>query len=460
MAGENVNGIESAGERAGIILRFTAGLMDFLLFYTGGTYFFSPDTVSFEIFLLLILAATILCEIIFQDTPAKKLLRMKIVYERKTFGFYVLRPFLKYLLGAVSFLFKPFNRKRQWLHDRLSHTMVVRYPSRYWNLRAIGVILLVVNIFLTFGVGNIQWKRIRKTIDLKRVDTVPERVTFEQPAVLGDDITFWNNGWRVRMPRIFKGMNMESTYRWNIYGRAYTDQNVSIGIYIILDDDSHPCTICETETGTDLKHALPCDQSFVAVQDAIFNASLKDRFFIWNPLNMYRINALLSEKGSYVWGIGDDFFLRRLERNGISIVWVYTEIPPRWESGSHLGYYKDTLYLATPSQYNKLFILWKDIPRDEQLVWELIGSLELWDPEPADIEKEFELAGEQRSIPHAMNAYRMSNKKYEVGKLLYQLLSEKGTAAEKRSFSFVIKNLGEADRGYKKLIYLTREWDE
>jgi len=43
---------------------------------------------------------------------------------------------------------------------------------------------------------------------------------------------------------------------------------------------------------------------------------------------------------------------------------------------------------------------------------------------------------------------------------LYQLLSEKGTAAEKRSFSFVIKNLGEADRGYKKLIYLTREWDE
>lgn len=458
MTEENVKGIDGAGKRAGIILRLTAGLMDFFLFYTGGTYFFSLDTVSFEIFLLIVIAAAVLYEIVLQDTPAKKLLNMKTVYEKKTLVFYVLRPFLKYVLGAVSFLFKPFNRKRQWLHDRLTHSMVVRRPCRYWNLRAIGVILLVVNIFLTFGVGNLKWKAISKKIDLKRVNSVPERVPMEPVVVSGDSFTFWNDGWKIRLPRTFGGKKIESTYLSNIYGRTYTDENIPLGVYVAFLDLLHPCTICETEIGKDWRLALPCDQSYVDVQDAIFNVSSIDRLFAWNPIIMFRTNVLLLQKSKYIRGIGDDYFLRRLDRNGISIVWVYTEIPPRWESESHLYYFTDTLYLATPSRYNELHIMWNDTPRDEQLVWQLIGSLELWDPGPEDIEKEFELAGEQRSIPRAMNAFRMSNKKYEAGELLYQLLVEKGTAAEKKSFPFFIKDLGETDRRYKKLIYLTREW--
>jgi uncharacterized RDD family membrane protein YckC len=457
MAEENGSSIENKNERAGIILRFTASLIDFFLFFTSGTYFFFvPNDDTFGIFLIMVSAAVVVFEIVLQDTPAKRLLRMKVIYERKSFGIYLLRPFLKYLLGIVSFLFIPFNRKRQWLHDRLTRTTVVRYPSRYWNLRAIGVILLVVNIFLTFGVGNIVWKSISQEIDFKRVGTVPERVSLQQVPVSVDEPILWNEGWRIRPPRNFKGMKMERSNRMSCYDITYNDQERGLGIFVLLEKLFHPCIKCVPETDNVWRLVFPCRQSPKAVQDAVFDVSLKDRYFAWNPLDMIRTNMRLFEKDVSTNGIGDDFVLRRLERNGISIVWVFSEIEPDVEATVPLRFFKDILYLATSSTYGELIVLWKDRPRDEQLVWKLIDTLELWEPGPADIDREFQLALKYRSIPHAVNAFRMSDGKYETGEFLFQLLSEKGTTFEKRAFSLTIPGL--KDRRYKKLAYLTRDW--
>lgn len=457
---ENVEKIENGGKRAGIILRFIATLLDFFVFFTSVSYFYIPvQGKSKGTFSLLILAAAVLYEISFKNTPGKQLLKMKTIYERKALRFYLLRPVLKYLLGAISVLFKPFNRKRQWLHDRLSRTIIVKAPCRLRPLKAIVFFILGLNIFLTFGLGNLMWGLMKEKIDFDRVNTIPERITVEKTTVPGENFTVWNSGWRMSLPRNFRGMDMENGYGWNGYGISSNVKQKTLGIFIGFMNFNHPCTKCEPKTGNVWRIVLPCDKSPIAVQDAVFNAALKDRLLIWNPLNMLRINSLLFEKSINISGIGNDFSLRKLNQNGISIVWLITEMPPGMELEPKIPFFWDTLFLATPSDYGVLIVLWKGKPRDEQLVLKLIGSLEFRPSGPSDIDEQFELAKKHRSIVHAMNAFRMSEKnRYNIGELLFHLLSEKGTAAEKSSFSLTISSLGKEERRYLKMAYLTREW--
>jgi len=454
---EDINNPLNAAIPAGFFLRFAAVLLDFFLFFTLVSVFYVPEQGESRIgFIVIFLTAITLYEIIFKNTPGKQLLNIKIVFERKAVRYHLIREVLKYLLGWLTVLSKPFGREKKYLHDRICFTHVRKLPSRFRPLKAVVLVILALNIFLTFGVGNVIWNWMKIYIDLKRVDTIPETVTLEQKTVSGEGPVLWNEGFRIRPPRNFNGMKMERSSLMSGYDITYNDQERGLGIFVLLANLFHPCMKCLPETGNGWRLVLPCSKSPTAVQDAVFNVSLKDRYFIWNPLDMIRTNMRLFDKDISTKGIGDDFIFRRLVRNGISIVWVFSEIKPDVESDVPLRFFKDILYLATPSTYGELIVLWKGKFRDEQLVWTLINTLELWEPGPGDLDREFQLARKHRSIPHAVNAFRLSNRKYETGEFLFQLLSEKGTTFEKRAFSLAILSL--KDRRYKKLAYLTWEW--
>lgn len=453
---------ENTGKRAGLILRAVAFIIDIFLAFTLITFLYVPDRESKGILFPLALAALLLFEISFRDTPGKKLLRLKTIYEKESFKYLLLRHILKYTLGSLLALFAIFNRKRLYLHDKLCHTTVKKIPCRFRALRAILLFILSLNIFITFGWGNVIWGWVNQEIiiDSRRVNTLPQKITMESLKIPGEYAVIWNNDMRFQMPSIFKGMTLENCGGFNGYGIIPTADMGKCGIFVGEVQFTHPCTQCEIPEDSPLRVYRPCHLTPVEFQDYVFNATMKSRFFIWNPLNMYEVNSRLIEKFSHVLGIGDDFFIRKLDKKDISIIWIYRERLPRPTARGKIRFFMDTIYLATPSSYNVLLVIWKKMSRDEKLVWQLLQSLELHTPSSRDIDEEIKLAKEHQNIVHAVNAFRMSKKKYKIGELLFNMLRQKGTPAEKNSFRISIGDLGKKDRRYLKLIFLTQDWTD
>ncbi|MCP4152409.1 MAG: RDD family protein [bacterium] len=448
-------------KRAGLILRLLATLLDFFIFFTLVTFVLVPDMEKMSAFFFVEAALTALYEVIFRTTPGKQLLGMKIIYDNATPRAILTRLISKYIFAALVLLLSfPFTRKRQWIHDKFSRSRVVKKPYPFRFLWGVLYFIVGLNILATFGVGNLTWERIAQieTISLKRVDTLPGEITPGEPCSSENYFTVWNRGLRYRLPLKLNGTELKCNYRFHGYGFEPPSRKGVYGVRVVALSSRPHCDVCSQEDDSFMRLIKSCKKSPEEMQRLVNEVTVRDRFFVWNPLNMMQVQYRIMTKAMLLEGIGDEFAYRKVYKNGRAITWVYTK-DLHTVLGHVCGTIRfDQIYLATETESRTLFIAWKGRKRDEQFVRDVIASLEICSPGPGDIEREIQLAKTHRSIPHALNAFRMTGKKYETGELLYYLHLEKGTEAEKRAFAHRISQCDEIDRRYLRLIYITRGW--
>jgi hypothetical protein len=237
--------------------------------------------------------------------------------------------------------------------------------------------------------------------------------------------------------------------------------NRYLGITIISGKNYHFYHhLCEdVNTGPSNKF-LPCGLNPQQFQKEIFYTTPNDRWLVLDPISLVKLMVKLTFKRVYAAGYENIFFIREIREKEFTVFWVHTALEPIQMKNKVADVYADELFIAGSAYYTAFGIFWKGLLRDEKVIYKILDTLERIPPSKKLLETESNLARRHRSIPAAMNAFRISDNSYESAELLYTLLLEKGTDQERRDFSRRIARNEDKDRRYKKLIFMTRKWQD
>ncbi len=451
---------------AGILIRWAALWLDFFFFFTLLSFFYIPPRGESRAgFTLLLLLLPILWELLLGESPGKKVLRLETVYQEGHRGYRWLRPFLKYTLVILNLVTKPFNRRRKCLHDLLCHSTVVKKKCSYRPFKALGFWLLGLNIFLTLGLGNFLWAwGTTELYDLERLNAMPETVSLETMEASENEISVRGRGLKYRLSTTYKALPLENALSFNGYGLKRAGNGRLRGTFVFENHRFLPYLACKESAGRLKKWLFSCHPSPRVFLDRLFNTTPSERWLAWNPLSLMRHYNRINGKNAYLrsveTGRNEAFSFRRIERDGVTLWWVYLELPAHEKDVGQIRVFSDYIYIATDTDLKGVMVLWKGVPRDERMVRRLIASMESIEHAhtPEEIEEEIRLAKEEHSIFHALNAFRLTGKTFEAARVLYGLLKEKGTDYEKHSFASRISGLTQEDIRYSRMIYKTRAW--
>lgn len=439
--------------------RIVAVFVDFFLFFTVVALILAPIFNKARIgdFALITLGVLLLWETLVRQMPGKWLLKLDIHYEKedkKKFRFYLLRSLLKYLLNILDILYSVINRRQLCLHDHLCGTVVKK--KSFWIRPVVATVYFLVglNLYMTVGCGTVFWQETKKDIPLDRVNMLPQPFTITSPGFSESTTGIWVWRLRFRLPRYYKSAPLESSIGYNGYTLTTSEGKYS-SISIYDDKLLHPYRPCLC--GLNILH-VDCSGTPRDVQERVFHSTTNDFFTAWNYIRMIRLQGRLHAKGYHLSGKGDAFFLRKLSVNGISIIWVFKDKLSRMASKSAPdGLLYDYIFMATDTNYWVLEISWNGIPRDEELVKGILLSVKEEEQSEQASREEMQLAKEQGSVAHAVNALRMWED-FENAQLLYEVLCLHGTPEEKSSFAGIIKYWSEYRTEFKKLVPITQNW--
>lgn len=446
-------------KRAGIFTRFFVHLIDFFIWFSLLSYFYVP--VGHERrgnFILLILGVSISFEIIFKTTPGKFLLKLQTIFEKESLIRQVMRPILKYLLGIFSLVILPFNKKRRLLHEMLTRSMVKKLPCKKRFLRGIGAFILGLYLFATFGIGNIAWEVMKRKSKFDQLFDIPQKFSVPQKKHTTTGIPVWQDAIRFYLPEKIHNHSMESHPLWHSYGIKEMDSKIYRGISILSYKNFHLYHLCKDDITGLYDKCLPCDLNPEQFQKEILYTTPKERWLVFDPISLVKLIVKLTHKAIFITASDNSYFTREIHKNEFTIYWVFKSYKSLQMESKIPFIYADELSIASSGYYTSLFIAWRGLQRDEEVIYRILDTLERVPPSKKLLEMESNLARRQRSIPAAMNAFRISDNSYESAELLYTLLLEKGTDLEKRDFSRRIVRNEDKDRRYKKLIFMTNKW--
>jgi hypothetical protein len=290
---------------------------------------------------------------------------------------------------------------------------------------------------------------------------LPQKYSVPQKKRTTTGIPIWKDGFRYYLPEKIQDHQMESHPLFQSYGREKVNENRYLGITIISGKNYHFYHhLCEDNNRGPFDKFLPCGLNPQQFQKEIFYTTPNDKWLVLDPISLVKLMVKLTFKGVYTTGYDNIFFIREIREKGFTVFWVHTALKPIQMKDKVAYVYADELFIAGSEYYTVFGIFWKGLQRDEEVIYSILDTLERVPPSKKLLEKESNLARRQRSIPAAMNAFRISDNSYESAELLYALLLEKGTNLEKRDFSRRIVRHEDKDRRYKKLIFMTNKWQD
>lgn len=400
--------------------------------------------------------AIFVMEIAFNTTPAKLLLGLSVVYQEPGVFARLKRTVPKYFCAFIPFLPVLFTRDRQGIHDRFARAYVLKKDVRLRALRATAGLLAGIYLIATFGMGPLFDLLVDRRVDWERVNQSP--TAWEAPAASDEPrLSIWNDGLRYELAPRVAGLGLEETYYSHPYRRRLgpdRPRGVVLSSHQRLD---HPVNLCQDYPL--FSWFLPCRESPILIQDAFFEVTATERFYL-SPLTMVGLNAAIIAKNIALSGEPDFFFFRRIAREDLTIVWVGTRDRNVKDDGTETIVDRDTLYIASEDDFTVGEFVWAAVPRDEQLIRDFIATLRFEAASEGAAEAELSEARRTRSKTAYFNALRLGTDKLVAAEALYEIFRRGGSTFERDRFaSWIRSHVQETgDLRFLTLLEKTESW--
>jgi len=265
-------------------------------------------------------------------------------------------------------------------------------------------------------------------------------------------VKIWNAGVRSSLPERWRELPLQDTVYHHVYSRPGGKRINRPSLLILNGPVGHPFELCREIPF--IGWYLPCDGSPEAVQKALFETTLADRFYL-SPLRMLAFNAAVFAKSSYLEGDDLETF-RSVVRPEESIVWIATR--DRTSAGKQT-LEVDHFYVAGNNEFAHIAFIW-GFPRDPALLADFLASLHV--EAASEGQAAAELGdGRVRGSKHALlNALRMARDKWEPAVAVFESYRAAGTGYERAAFAdWVQANVAEdGDLRFMDLIEKTQPW--
>jgi len=437
-------------------VRLLAALGDFFLILTFLLLLFVSMSEKTEIFILLYIIHSMVLDVLIKKSPGKLFLGLEIQYQKDKFFYRFIRSLLKTIIPLFAYLTILDAPKRRGWHDRAGKSIVVQYPTSHRILKGIGFLTFSLYLFLLIGVNRFFEYPRDKDFSQKKVRVLPQKKEIP-PLLINQSLSeIQLDNIQFNIPGSFSGMKLYYNHLGIFYASDQPDHSRHPPLIIAPLQDFHPITFCENKE-THFYYSFYCGLPPDQLQKVILEANPMKRWIILNPLTRFKLNWLVMYKNICLMHERYPLFIRHIQKKESSIFWI-GEAEPNTKNADHS--ITETIYIADHTRYQVICLVWRRIPRDENLVWQVLRTLIFTETGKLDIQKEIELAKQERSIERAAQVYRLSKKKYECAELLYELLTENGSYWEKKYFARSIQKEKEQDLRFQKLVFLTRHWQE
>ena len=311
--------------------------------------------------------------------------------------------------------------------------------TRQW-LRGAGSILLVLYVGLTVSVGLLIAGLTDEKLDASRVAVLPKDIAPPVSHVSGEPAEF--DRVSILLPRAIAGFTVEDVHCCALYGGGTDDAFLEPGVLVAAMNDLHPYEYCRGVANPTAGWLAGCGATPVAYQHAIAETTRANRGWALSPIDVVRTNFALMAKNIYLEEMSSRSNLRRFRSGDAEVLWIRgTRAVKKAKETVEVDI--DRFLIADASSYAAIDIVWKKVPRDEQVAQMVAASIRLRKPDHAAIRGELAAARAGDALRHLTNAFRMSGRSPETAIRLRELLVREGTARQKRYFAIVIKADGE-----------------
>jgi uncharacterized RDD family membrane protein YckC len=330
--------------------------------------------------------------------------------------YFVVRYGTRHLFGATP---------AQWVIglrvvDRTTYARTT--PNRQW-LRALAGFIATVYLGLTFSAGFLISELTDEKLSPRIVALRPDDVARPQGNGGGDRHTFERLS--VSLPGAIGSWHGDLTHCCVLYAGEVDEDVVTAGVMVYASNDLHPYDYCDGVRGETVRFLSGCTQTPLQYQHRISSVTRRDRWMVWNPLEAVRTNFALVAKSIYFEDADPSAPIRRFQVDGAEVLWLRgrrTVIKSKEKASVEI----DRFLIASPTQYGSLDVVWRKTTRDETMLNEIASSLTLSD-QPAT-------SGTSPLLAR-MNAWRRDTNSGATAEALRVELAKSGTARERKSFA-------------------------
>jgi hypothetical protein len=308
--------------------------------------------------------------------------------------------------------------------------------KKQW-LRGIGAILLVLYLGLTISAGFLIAGLTDEKIDLSRVSIVPRNVATPVSHASGQREEF--DRVSVLLPRNIAGFAVEDVSCCALYGGGTDDAILRPGVLVAPMNDLHPYEYCRGVVNRTAGWLAGCGATPIEFQHAIAETRRGKRLWTLSPIDVIRTNFALVAKNIYLEELRPGSDLRLFRSGDAEVLWLRgRRTITRTKEAVEVDF--DRFLIADATSYAAVDIVWKKVPRDEQVAVLVAASIRLRNPDDAAVRSELTAANTESPLLHLTNAFRMSGRSPETAARLRELLARDGTARQKRSFAILMKS--------------------
>lgn len=439
---------------AGRIIRLIASISDFFILLLFIFIIYSPSKREYFPSFAFTVGLTIILETFFTHTPAKFLLRLEVVYEKKSFVRRLLRSVFKHFLSLFSYLTILDHPRRQGWHDRIGRSRVYQLPLKRRFFKGLGLMVLSIYAWMLFGVSHAIESNLDQKDPFELAYIMPEKINDIPEKKNVTYVKVFSMNTEILLPQRVGGLNLGSNSFLSLYSKEMEPNKKNPEILILPLSIVHPA-VNKTVRDSPLWEG---ENSPKNAQEFLFYLHPRKRWLQWNPFIRIHFGFLIGVKAFQFRFLENPSFLYHYSKGDLSIFWTAQTTDIRNDFYEGDPYKMDILFFADSKSFTTYFIKWTGIERKEELIHSIMNSIRFRERGQVDMEEIREQALKRRSLIHAWELLRLNDFDIEYAELLYELLQEKGLAWEKHYFSLLVQKQAGEDYRYHELRFLTRQW--
>jgi hypothetical protein len=326
--------------------------------------------------------------------------------------------------------------------------------GRQW-LRALASVAVILYFGLLLSAGALIARLTDEKLAMNRVEVVP--TTIAPPAAVAGGIEHRFAHVTFRTPPAIGAWDVELAGCCVLFGGAPDNDVINPGVLIFVSRDLHPFDYCNGVRSDAIATLSGCRQTPLDFQRMVAGATTRDRWKIWNPLQVIRTNFALVAKNIYFEETDGARPLQRFSLGDAEVLWLRghrTIVKKKEQATADI----DRFLIAGANDYIAIDIVWKKVARDPHIVDLVASTLRFAKPGSSDAAQELTAASSGDALRHLMNAARIAPGDATIAMRLRNELATHGTSRQRHLFALTIAAKAKDNGAFRPVAEAIQGW--